>query len=77
MSIRDLATKGENDMFKMLEFVVESYPVTYKTLLESKPIKCEETGTTFDAVAPPSLVVADVNLSVQRDFLEILTNYYT
>ena len=51
---------AEQDLFKLLEPLVESYPEAYKTLHEAKEITCATTGVTYSAVKAPVAVLLDV-----------------
>lgn len=58
----------KEDIFVHIISMFQSYPIAYKSLLETKPITCGVTGQVLDAVAAPDAVFIDVrgvHISVQ------------
>ncbi|KAF8965570.1 hypothetical protein BDZ97DRAFT_1757126 [Flammula alnicola] len=66
---------NEKDLFKHLPPFAEAYPAAYKTLLETKPITCATTGTTFDVAPAPSAIVMDFFALPQLRATRAITGY--
>ncbi|KAJ7217245.1 hypothetical protein GGX14DRAFT_44333 [Mycena pura] len=57
--IVSMCNSTETDIFKLIKPFTETYPTLYKRLQQGEAIECATTGTTFDAVAAPSVAILD------------------
>ncbi|PPQ89303.1 hypothetical protein CVT25_000370 [Psilocybe cyanescens] len=48
-----------DDPLVLIQSMIESYPTTYQLLLDAKPVTCAVTGSVFEAVSPPKIVILD------------------
>ncbi|PPQ73094.1 hypothetical protein CVT25_007907 [Psilocybe cyanescens] len=48
-----------DDPLVLIQSMVESYPTTYQLLLDAKPVTCAVTGSVFEPVSPPEIVILD------------------
>lgn len=51
---------ASNDLHNLFAPLVETYATAYQTLTEAKQISCVVTGTVFDTVSPPNIIILDV-----------------
>uniref|UniRef100_A0A8H7XX59 Glycosyltransferase family 1 protein n=1 Tax=Psilocybe cubensis TaxID=181762 RepID=A0A8H7XX59_PSICU len=61
--IRVLASfnSDSNDLHTIFVPLVKTYATTYEALTQSQPVTCTVTGTKFDPVPPPNIVILDVS----------------
>ncbi|KAH9476012.1 hypothetical protein JR316_0011580 [Psilocybe cubensis] len=50
-----------NDLHTIFVPLVKTYATTYEALTQSQPVTCTVTGTKFDPVPPPNIVILDVS----------------